>query len=655
MVDAVLAIEDQRFYEHGGFDPIRIVSAAMTNLKERRAAQGASTITQQLARQSFLTLEKTYRRKVQEVVLARRIEREFTKPQILEFYLNKVYFGDGLYGVEAASRGYFGKRAADLTVAEAATLAGIVKSPSAYSPSENLERATERRDVVLTVLHELKKIDDAAFEAARATPLKLTDALRPHEPFGEYFKEEVRRALVERFGRDLVYEGGLRVFSTVDLRAQRAADEAITKGLEALEGRRAKPKPGAPELPPLQAALVALDPATGGVRAMVGGRDFVESNFNRAVQAERQPGSAFKPFVFAAALEAGYSPASIIDDLHAPIATIEGDWLPDDGHIDAETVSLRDALRLSSNRAAVRLLQDVGIPRAVRAATSMGVENVPPVPSMALGSGEVTLQMLTAAYATFANHGEVARPFLIRRVENRDGQVLYETEPTLTPAVSERTAFLMSSMLAGVIDAGTGAAARRLGFTLPAAGKTGTTNEFKDAWFVGYTPRIAAGVWVGYDQPQSIGRNGFAADIAVPMWAAFMKDATRGHKREWFGVPAGITTAQVCRVSGKRAARGCETYTEYFARGTEPADTCDIHGGFLQTLASVFVGSAPAPPPQAGVPPVREAPEVEATSASAQTAQAAAPPPKQPEPPKKRGFWSRLFGIGRDEPAQERR
>ena len=659
MVNAVLAIEDQRFYRHGGFDPVRIVSAAITNLKERRAAQGASTITQQLARQSFLTLDKTFRRKIQEVILARRIEREFTKPQILEFYLNKVYFGDGLYGVEAASRGYFGKRAADLTVAEAATLAGIVKSPSAYAPTEDLERARERRDLVLSAMHSQKMIDDKTFEAERKAVLKLTDALRPHEPVAEYFKGEVRRELVELFGRDLVFEGGLRVFSTVDLRAQKAADQAVTEGLAALEARRPKPRAGAPEPPPLQAALVALDPLTGAVRAMVGGRDFVESNFNRAIQAERQPGSAFKPFVFAAALEAGYSPASVIDDLHSPIATIEGDWLPDDGHIETETVSLRDALRLSSNRAAVRLLQDIGIPRGVRAATSMGVPKVPAVPSMALGSGEVTLQTLTAAYATFANHGQVARPYLVRRVENRDGQVLYEVEPSLTPAVSDQTAFLMSSMLASVIDAGTGAGARRRGFTLPAAGKTGTTNDFKDAWFIGYTPKIAAGVWVGYDQPRTIGRNSFAADIAVPIWTTFMKGATRGDRREWFAVPPGITTAYVCRLSGQRATHGCDGYTEYFARGTEPTASCDKHGsrGFLQTIASVFTNSPPQPPPpQPGVPPVRE---VTAETQTAAVNPAPAPAPAAAEaqqPARRRGFWSRLFGVGRDdEAARERR
>jgi penicillin-binding protein 1A len=652
MINAVLAIEDRRFYEHTGFDPWRIVGAAMANVREGRAAQGASTITQQLARQSFLTPDKTLRRKLQEVILARRIEREFTKLQILEFYLNKVYFGDGLYGVEAAARGYFGKRARELTVAEAATLAGLVKSPSTFAPTVNLARATDRRNLVLGAMKDQGTIDDAAWEAAQKTPLTLTDALRPHEAFGEFFKEQIRRDLVERFGRELVYEGGLRVFSTVDLRAQKAADRAITDGLAAIDARRARPRrAGSSEPAALEAALVALDAETGAVRAMVGGRDFAKSSFNRAVQAHRQPGSAFKPFVFAAALEAGYAPATIIDDLHAPIETVEGAWLPEDGHVEAESLSLRDALRISSNRAAVRLLQDIGIPRAVRAAKAMGVGDVPPVPSLALGSGEVTLQSLTAAYAAFANHGQVPQPYLIRRIETREGQVLFEASPLSTPAVSDQTAFLMSSMLAGVIDGGTGAAARRLGFRLPAAGKTGTTNDFKDAWFVGFTPRIAAGVWVGYDQPRSIGPGEFASDIAVPIWTSFMIGATRGHRAEWFSVPPGVTTAHVCRLSGQRATHGCDGYTEYFASGTEPAASCDLHGsrGLLQTLASVFTNSTPAPPLGQAPPdaPLREPSLREPTRelASEGPTAVAADEPLRPAP--RRGFWSRVFGIGR--------
>src|SRR6185436_3442717 len=299
----------------------------------------------------------------------------------------------------------------------------------------------------------------------------------------------------------------------------------------------------------LQAALIALDPVSGHVRAMVGGRRFDESHFNRAVQAHRQPGSAFKPFVYATALEAGYTPATMIGNLDAPIQTLQGAWTPEDEHLDADSISLRTALRTSSNRAAVQLLQQVGIAQTVKYAKDMGVGDVPSVPSLALGSGEVTLQSLTAAYAAFANHGMVPTPILIRRVETTEGEALYTSEVSTVRAISDTTSYLMATMLADVINAGTGAPARRYGFTLPAAGKTGTTNDFNDAWFVGYTPNLVAGVWVGFDQPHTIVRNGFAAEVAVPLWARFMKTATQGDKPQWLAVPRGITTASVCRLS----------------------------------------------------------------------------------------------------------
>ena len=416
LLKAVIAIEDQQFYEHSGFNMIRIGFAALANLRHRRAAQGGSTITQQLARLSFLTPDKTIRRKIQELILARRIESSYTKAQILELYLNKVYFGDGLYGVEAASRGYFGKPAHDLSVAEAAMLAGLVKSPSTYAPTVKMDRAVARRNVVLQVMHETGTINDAEWKDARSTKIVLHDALRAEEPWGLYFKEQVRQELVTRFGWERVYEGGLRVYSTINMATQLAAETAVAAGLKSIEERRASlaaKRKGATvsddPSAPLQAALIAMEPDTGFVRAMVGGRDFDESHFNRAVQAKRQPGSAFKPFVYAAALEVGYTPATVIQNLNAPIATLQGAWTPEDEHSAADSMSLRTALRTSSNRAAVRLLQQVGIPETVQYAKTMGVGNLPSVPSLALGSGDVTLQSMTAAYAGFDNHGDVPR------------------------------------------------------------------------------------------------------------------------------------------------------------------------------------------------------------------------------------------------------
>jgi 1A family penicillin-binding protein len=675
LVKAILSTEDQRFYEHHGFDVKRMMSAAIANVRHRRAAQGASTITQQLARQSFLTPDKTFHRKLQELILAGRIERRYSKPRILELYLNKVYFGDGLYGVEAASRGFFNKHASELSLPEAATLAGLVKSPSAYAPTVSMERAVARRNVVLQAMLENDAIAKADYQKARAAKLVLHDGLRAGEPHGQYFKEQVRRELVDRFGWQRVYQGGLRVYSTIDMTMQNAAESAVSESLKAIDERRravaakraaAKKQPVPPDVDGdvLQAALIAMDPKSGHVRAMVGGRDFNQSTFNRAVQARRQPGSAFKPFVYATALEAGYSPATLIENLDEPIPTLQGDWTPEDEHSAAPSMTLRTGLRTSSNRAAVRLLQEVGIARTVQSAKDMGVGDVPSVPSLALGSGEVTLQSMTAAYAAFANHGLVPQAVIIRRVEDRDGHVLFSSQETSKRAIADTTAFLMTTMLADVINAGTGYRARQMGFTLPAAGKTGTTNDFNDAWFVGYTPAIVAGVWVGFDQPHTILPNGFAADLAVPMWTRFMKVATDGDKPEWLVPPSGITTATVCRMSGKLATDGCQdvevvsntgqvdrrsmVYTEYFVRGTAPEAYCDMHPtrGIMTRIAGFFgAGDHPAPPSvqNTGLPPAPPP-----AAAEAQPSDSAMSP--APEPPKKkRGFWSKLFGIGRND------
>ena len=702
LVHALIAIEDQRFYDHHGFDVIRIGSAALKNLRHLRVVQGGSTITQQLARQSFLKPDKTFHRKLQELILAERIERMYSKPQILELYLNKVYFGDGLYGAEAAARGYFGKHASELTVAEAATLAGLVKSPSAYAPTINPQRAVARRNVVLQAMLDSGAIDHATWQDARATKLTLNDMLRPHEPHGEYFKEQVRMELVDRFGWQRVYQGGLRVYSTIDMPMQIAAEAAVAEHMKTIDERRAqvaarraarlaKSNPAravATSSGPqdtVQAALIALDPQTGHVRAMVGGRDFNHSHFNRAIQAHRQPGSAFKPFVYATALEEGFTPATVIDHLDDPVSTVQGAWTPEDEHSGASEMTMRTALRTSSNRAAVRMLQQVGISRTVQYAKQMGIGNLPSVPSLALGSGEVTLESMTAAYAAFANHGNVPKPMLIRRVEDQNGRVLFEGREFSTRAISDTTAFLMSNMMADVINAGTGARARRLGFTLPAAGKTGTTNDFNDAWFIGFTPRLVAGVWVGFDQPHTILPNGFAAEVAVPMWAKFMKAATRNDKPEWLLPPSGVVAVNVCRMSGKLPSDGCNEvevvsndgqidrrsmiYTEYFARGTEPTTYCDLHpargiSGRIADVLGISLGSAPAPvratdPAVVAPPPSSPVPTAVATSGTSGTSGTPAIDPQiAPVPPpqkSKRGFWSRIFGGGRNDDRDEHR
>jgi len=658
LVQAILAIEDQRFYDHSGIDVLRVAGAAMNNLLAGRFAQGGSTLTQQLARQSFLTPDKTIRRKITEILVASRLEQQFTKDQILSLYLNKVYFGDGLYGVEAASLGYFNKHAADVSLEEAALLAGLVKAPSAYAPTVSLQRAKARRNVVLQAMRDSHVIDRPTYEAAAKSPVVISDGLRVGEDYGQAFKEEVRRFLVQKFGWERVYQGGLRVYTTIDLEMQKAAEAEVANAIAEIEKRQAASKAKPIDDQQLQAALVAMDPHTGQVRAMVGGRDFMQSTFNRATQARRQPGSAFKPFVYAAALERGFSPATLIADLDLPIMTLQGAWVPEDEHSDGSPMTMRTALRMSSNRAAVRVLEDVGIPVTVDYAKRLGVGSVPSVPSLALGSGEVTLDAMTAAFSTFANGGMVPTPVLVRRVESINGEVLYTDDHVQQRAVSETTAFQMADMLEDVINQGTAWPARREGFMLPAAGKTGTTNDYHDAWFIGFTPHLATGVWVGYDQPRTIIGRGYAADLAVPLWARFMKQATRNDKPDWLARPRNITSARICRLSGMLATDSCRdaadesedgtrhamTYYENFVAGTEPTETCPIHGRVignpLRALAALFSSkpSAPVQPAVAHAPPV---PAAETDRAPV------TPTVETPPTPKKRGFWGRIFG-GKD-------
>ena len=672
LVRAIIAVEDQRFYEHRGIDLIRILAAALTNLREHRAAQGGSTLTQQLARQSFLTTDKTLRRKLKEAVLAWRLEREFTKDQLLELYLNKVYFGDGLYGVEAASLGFFGKHARDVDVAEAALLAGLVKSPSTYAPTVDLERAVARRNVVLQTMRDTKVIDAATYDNAVRSQPHLADALRSEENYGQYFKEEVRKQLVQRFGWERVYQGGLKVYTTIDLDMQKAAEAEIARSLAEIETRQLKRvKQPQPSTDPLQGALVALDPTTGEVRAMVGGRNFDQSRFNRATQAHRQAGSAFKPFVYASALEQGFTPATVITDLDTPIATLQGAWVPDD-HGGDGAMTMRAALKTSSNRAAAQMLQLVGIPAAVRYAQRLGIGDLPAVPSLALGSGEVTLLSMTSAYSAFANQGMFAPAALIRRVDDSSGRVLYTSSTHEDRVLSTATAFIMTSMMSDVINGGTAWQARRVGFTLPAAGKTGTTNDYRDAWFVGFTPHLVTGVWIGYDMPRTIIANGYAGELAVPLWGRFMAAATRNDKPDRFRMPSTVVPVTIDRLSGKLPTEGCESavlfdrdgnatdrsmvYTEYFVRGTEPTDYCPLHSrgfdvvatsGDPRTGAAVAAASGTATPqPSADLhDPAKPNPDGrlgDNATPTANPAASASADPSSPQP-RKRGFWGRIF------------
>ena len=572
MVNAIVAVEDRRFFRHRGVDPFRIVGAAIENAKARRIVQGASTITQQLARAAQLSPIRTYDRKIREVLVAARLEERYSKNQILQEYLNTVYFGEGCYGVEAASRGYFGKSAGDLNLSEAALLAALVRSPSYDSPRVSPTRAKKRRDLVLNLMRRQGRISSAELQAAVAA--RIPDGSQRVPPVGAsasngssglYFQEEIRRQLFHMFGADRVLRGGLRVYSTYDPDLQIEAERAIASRI----ARIAKTQPAAREL---QGSLVAMSPETGDVYALVGGRDFNQSSFNRATQARRQAGSAFKPIIYAAALERGYAPGTLLRDLDAPIPTVgQTAWLPNGGH-ERDEYTLRRALQVSSNRAAAQVLQQVGVTTAVYYAQRLGIgSELPLVPSLALGTGEVTLLELTSAYSAFANAGSVATPRLITRVEDGSGTAIWHGEERHTQAISATTAYLMSSMLADVVSSGTGARARASGFSLPAAGKTGTTDDYTDAWFIGYTPHLLTGVWFGLDHPAPIMREGFAGVVAVPAWAAFMRAATKGLKPEWYKMPAGIEKLEICRLSGMRAGSGCRT-AHMFARTAYEAD-----------------------------------------------------------------------------------
>ena len=612
MIDAVLSIEDRRFYSHRGLDPIRIASAAWRNFRARRIVEGGSTITQQLARVSLLSPERTYARKIREALLAAAMEQRYTKQQILEQYLNTVYFGEGFYGVEAAARGYFGKTAADLVPGEAALLAALVRSPSTDAPCVAPARAKQRRDLVLRLMRRAGRISDEQLRTALAAPLPnpAHGAMLRGPAGGEsglYFQEELRRQLFARFGAERVLRGGLRVYSTYDSDLQRAAERAVTSRIAQIVRKR-------PRTRDLQGALVAMDPTSGEVLAIVGGRDFHASSFNRVTQAHRQAGSAFKPIVFAAALERGYAPGSLLQDLDAPSSDAADAWWPSGEHERSE-YTLRRALAVSSNRASARLLQRVGVSTALYYARRLGIDSdLPIVPSLALGTGEVTLLELTTAYSAFANNGTASSPHMMTRVEDPEGRLVWVADLRSSQAISPATAYLMSSMLADVVSKGTGSPARAAGFRLPAAGKTGTTDDYADAWFVGYTPHLLAGVWFGFDLPAKIMNGGFAGVVAVPAWAEFMRAATAGDKPDWYPMPPDVEKVAICRLSGLRATDACRraelagsddgqgvlagvpyppaadaqaarrsvdgpmVYEDLFPIGAVPAETCPVHG-----------------------------------------------------------------------------
>jgi penicillin-binding protein 1A len=558
-IQAVIATEDHRFWDHRGIDKLRLVKAFWVNLTGSGRVEGASTITQQLAKNLFFTFQRTYQRKVRELLVALQIEARYSKNEILEAYVNQIAFGVGAHGVEQAAQVFFGKPAQQLNLAEAALLAGLPKSPTRYNPLRHFERAKERQKVVLSRMVAVGAISDE--EAAQAHQVRLN--LRPPGktgPSGSYFLDLVLKDLDERYGTDVVHHAGLKVFTTFDPQLQAWADDSVRNGLEKLDQVLKVPTEagGDPNAHP-QAALVAIEAHSGAVRAVVGGRDYAETEYNRAVQNNRLPGSGFKPFLYYAAFEkAGLSPASVFVDRKMTIP-IPGQaaWMPRNfsGEYEGPMI-LKRALSRSVNSIAAQLVERIKAPALVDAARRCGIKSpLAPVPSLALGTSGVSPLEMASAFAVLAAGGIRHDPFWIRRVEDSTGRVLEERIMGSRRTLDASVAYQVVDMMRAVLDEGTGTVVRQLGFHLPAAGKTGTTDDFNDAWFTGFTPTLSVSVWVGFDRGQSMrdpqGRGITGGRGAAPIWAEFMRKATEGEPQREFAVPADIRFVQLVPTTGQ--------------------------------------------------------------------------------------------------------
>ena len=568
--NAVIAVEDHRFYGHIGIDPIGISRGIYRGVRGGHL-EGGSTLTQQLARTLFLSNKRTPARKAQEAVIALLLEQSLSKKQILELYLNRIYLSAGVYGVETMSQNLYGKPAGKLSLPESALMAGLIRAPSALSPWSNLDGALDRSHVVLRRMREEGFITAAQEQAA----VRVRPKIRPYpgatEAQNGYAKEFLRQQFRDRFGGDHPPDWQVRTTFVPEL--QEAAERAVENGLRRLGNGE------------LQAALVAVDARTGDVLALVGGRDFRQSQFNRAWRSRRQPGSAFKPFLFAAALSRGYSPVSVLDGLTSIAPQGPDEWAPRNSTgEDPEALTLRAALIESNNRATALLQQKIGSRPVLRLASDVGLHDLPDVPSLSLGTGLVTPLDLTAAYSMFPNGGYGVRPRALTRVLDADGGVAFDNPSRPERVLEPEVAFQMVSMLKDVVDRGTATPARNVyGVRYPIGGKTGTTDDFKDAWFVGFTSTTVVGVWVGEDTPATIGREGYGARFALPIWSDFIKVAARKRGAKEFEVPSGLREEQLCRVSYTKPVEECPVYTEYFKEGDPiPSRLCAVHKGSVK-------------------------------------------------------------------------
>jgi penicillin-binding protein 1B len=588
VVKAVLAIEDERFYSHHGIDPISVLRAIWVNIRSAGVVQGGSTLTQQLMKNFFLNDERTLHRKAKEAIMALIAERKYSKDEILENYLNEIYLGQkgsqGIFGVSEAAQFYFSKQLSELTVGETALLAGLIRAPNKLSPYRSVDAATKRRNVVLAKLLDDKIITRKQYDVALHEKLPHRELIKITND-APFYVDFLRRELAENYSDEILKTEGLRIFSGLDLQLQRIAEKTLSEGLDKLEqGYPALRRKGDEDN--LEGAIVVLRPQTGEIKAMVGGRSYQKSQFNRVFQARRQPGSVFKPFVYLAALMSGgeggkrFTPVTMVEDSPFTWNYDGQDWQP--GNYNDEyfgTVTFRRALEKSLNSATARIAREVGIRRVRDIAQRLGIRSsLPAVPALALGAAEVTPLEVAVAFSTLANNGVRTTPLAVKQVMDPGSRVLEKRDVRVEKVISPQIAFLMNYLLKGVLDRGTADIARRWGFTRPAAGKTGTTNDYKDAWFVGYTPDLLAVVWVGFDNQSKLNLSG--AQAALPIWTEFMKRATAGTPITDFVPPPGIKIVDIDPVSGQLATPNCPyVLREAFLEGDEPSGYCPLHPG----------------------------------------------------------------------------
>ena len=604
VLDAFLVVEDKRFYQHHGVDYRRIAGAMLHNLRAGGFREGFSTITMQLARNVFpeqITRERHglagLARKIKEIKVALEIERKFTKDQILGLYLNQIYFGNGAYGIETAAQRYFGKSARDLNAAEAAMLAGIPKAPGRYDPQQHPDRAVQRRNTILELMRRNGEITDGQASLAKAWPVQLARRTAQQTDIAPYFVEWVRQLVQQKFGSK-IYDEGLEIRTTLDLDLQIAAERALAAQLAAIEANQAGPfehptyeqylargvanrEESSPNSPYLQGAFIALDPRTGAVRALIGGRDFDDSKFNRATQALRQPGSTFKPIVYSTAIRAGRPPTYMLDDAPLTMTQLDGtEWIPQNYDLKFQgPMPLRRALYESRNLPAIRLGMEVGEENIVDMARHFGITTpMLAVPAINIGAADVLPIEMVNAYSVFANLGWRTQANPILRVANAAGKVLWEPQPVRENVLTPEEAWLMTDMLKDVVRRGTAVnAVWNAGFQLPAGGKTGTTNDGADAWYIGFTADLVAGVWMGFDKRAHIMDNAQGGRLAAPAWTQFMLDAYRRKPAppDW-PRPSTLVSMEVDEQTGQR--RGLcpadRAVTEWFIKGTEPTESC---------------------------------------------------------------------------------